>query len=286
MTRRALYTVTAALIIYNYALWKFAARYGDTASDTTVFWFASLQVSADLVFLTLLLHFSGGVANPFLCYYVFHVVIASILLPPHVAFLQVGFAVTLLLGLTVGEASGLLRHYRLYLMWDFDPYRDPTYVAAVLFVTVTMLYFTALMATAITRRLRQREHEITDLSTAVQQHAEELEQAYGSLRQLEHEKSAYMYRAAHHLRAPLAAVENMLAVVSEGRAWAPFPSRRTTWSPAPAPVSTVCSISPAIFLALSRARAPWRPLLWNPWISPKWWPPPSPSSVSKRPPRT
>ncbi len=212
-----LYAVTLALVLYNYLLWKLADRYGESAPEAAVFWFANVQVSADLVFLTLLLHFSGGIENPFVCYYVFHVVIASILLAPHIAFLQVGLAVALLLGMTVGEAAGLLRHYHLFTMWSFEPYRDSTYLAAILFVTVTMLYFTALMATTISSRLRRREREITDLSASVQKHAEDLERAYGSLRELEREKSEYMYRAAHHLRAPLAAVENMLAVVAEGR---------------------------------------------------------------------
>jgi len=219
-----LYLITALLAAYNLVLWVMAHRYLAKATDAAVLWFAALQVSADLVFLTALLQLSGGIENPFLCYYVFHIVIASILLPPHVAFLEVGFAVVLLLGLAVSEASGLLPHHHLFSLWPIELYRNATYLSAVLFVTITMLYFTAMMATAITGRLRTRERQIVQLSESLQARAEELERAYGSLRQLEQEKSEYLYRAAHHLRSPLAAVESMLAVVAEGRT-GPMPEK-------------------------------------------------------------
>ena len=39
------------------------------------------QVETDLVILTAVLHFSGGVVNPFFLFYVFHVIIAAIILP-------------------------------------------------------------------------------------------------------------------------------------------------------------------------------------------------------------
>ncbi len=219
-----LYLLTALLAYYNLLLWVFARRHREVVTGPAALWFATLQVSADLVFLTALLHYSGGLENPFVCYYVFHIVIASILLPMAVAYLQVGLAVTLLLGLAVSEAMGWLPHHHLFALWPIELYRNATFLASELFVLITTLYLTALMATAITQRLRAREREVTRLSESLQTHADELEQAYGSLRQLEQEKSEYMHRAAHHLRAPLAAMESMLAVVAEGRT-GPLPEK-------------------------------------------------------------
>src|SRR5262252_5671664 len=43
------------------------------------------QVVMDLTVLTLSLHVSGGIENPFAFFYVFHVIIASILLPARVS---------------------------------------------------------------------------------------------------------------------------------------------------------------------------------------------------------
>ena len=211
-----LYALTAALAVYNLVLWSLARRLREMVTGRGVAWFATVQVSIDLVFLTALLHFAGGIENPFVCYYVFHIVIASILLARNIAYFQVALAIGLLTGLVSLEASGALPHYHLGLYLG-DLYRIPHYTAAMLFVTGTMLYFTAFMATSITARLRERESQIMDLSASLRARAEELEQAYQALRQLEEEKSEYMLRAAHHLRTPLAAAESMLAVVAEGR---------------------------------------------------------------------
>src|SRR5882672_5400951 len=48
------------------------------------------QIVMDLTVLTLALHVAGGIENPFAFFYVFHVIIASILLPPRVSYLVAG----------------------------------------------------------------------------------------------------------------------------------------------------------------------------------------------------
>jgi hypothetical protein len=59
-------------------------------SDT----FASVQVGTDILALTVLMHLGGGIENPFVAYYLFHTIIAAILLPWWKVALQVLFAAT------------------------------------------------------------------------------------------------------------------------------------------------------------------------------------------------
>jgi len=218
LPQRPLHAITAGLACYNALLWALARWLPRVTRGPALFWFANLQVSADLVFLAALLHFSGGIENPFICYYVFHIVIASILLQRHATYLQAALAVVLVSALAALEATGRLPHYHLSALYHHtEPVHSPRYVLAVLFVISTMLVFTAFMATSITSRLRHRESQIVRLSSSLQAHANELEQAYNALRDLEKQRTEYMHRVAHHLRSPLAAAETMLAVVSEGR---------------------------------------------------------------------
>jgi len=42
---------------------------------------AMIQLEIDLLILTLLLYFAGGLTNPFVLFYVFHIIIATIILP-------------------------------------------------------------------------------------------------------------------------------------------------------------------------------------------------------------
>ncbi|MBI1745948.1 MAG: PAS domain-containing protein [Acidobacteria bacterium] len=73
--------------------------------------FLILQVGLDLVFLTGLLHFSGGIENPFSRVFIFHIVIAAILFQARTAYAIVAWASLLLAAMAVAEATGLLPHY-------------------------------------------------------------------------------------------------------------------------------------------------------------------------------
>jgi len=212
-----LYRITAGLAVYNSVLWAINRwRPGRSAQRFPLALFANAQIGIDLVFLTGLLHSSGGIENPFFCYYVFHIVIASILLSRRATYAHAALALCLLSLLAVLEATGQLHHHHLTLIAP-DLYRDPVYLLAILFVVGTMLGFSAFMATSITARLRAREQEVVRLSQTLRQHANDLQSSYESLAQLERSKSTYLHRVAHHLRSPLAALERMLAVVAEGR---------------------------------------------------------------------
>jgi len=212
-----LYGVTAILAAYNLALWAIGRRLSRVTSAPAVTSFANSQIALDLIALTLLLHFAGGIENPFVCYYVFHIVIASILLSRTATYLQASLAIALLALMAVLEATGVVQHHQLRGFVNDSLYRSPTYVLGVLFAIATMLYISAFMATSITYRLRKREAEIVHLSDALQARADDLAQAYEALRQLEGARSDYLNRVAHHLRSPLATVERMLAVIAEGR---------------------------------------------------------------------
>ena len=66
---------------------------------------ANVQISLDLALLTWLIHFSGGIVNPVIVFFVFHMMIASILLSNRNAYLQATFA-SLIFGLVMGGEQG------------------------------------------------------------------------------------------------------------------------------------------------------------------------------------
>ena len=67
-----------------------------------------LQIALDLLILTAILHFSGGVANPFILFYLFHTFIASLLLSVTAAIVVALASVLLVTGLGIGELTGIL----------------------------------------------------------------------------------------------------------------------------------------------------------------------------------
>ena len=69
------------------------------------------QVFADIVGLTLVIHFSGGAENPFYPLYAFPIIVAAVLLGRSAALSAAGLASILYAGLVISEWRGLLPHH-------------------------------------------------------------------------------------------------------------------------------------------------------------------------------
>ncbi|MCB4757484.1 MAG: HAMP domain-containing histidine kinase [Elusimicrobia bacterium] len=167
--------------------------------------FANLQITSDLVMLAYFIHFSGGIENPFIYYFIFHMVIASILLSRRVAFIQATLAVLFLGVVVFGEFFQIIPHYHLagFIPEEFS-FLTPSYIFVVFFVFITTLYITVYMATSIVGRLREGEGQL-----AV---------ANRRLEEQDRLKSAYVLRVSHDIKSSLASIQICLKVVLDNLA--------------------------------------------------------------------
>jgi hypothetical protein len=110
-----LLTITAIIALYNalFSLWQQRSPippHSHTPTLLRVRRFAFAQVVADLVALTVLLHFVGGVETPFFLFYLFHVGFGSMMLRRRDAFGVMALAVGLFVLLVGAEFLGWLPH--------------------------------------------------------------------------------------------------------------------------------------------------------------------------------
>jgi signal transduction histidine kinase len=200
-----LYAMAVVLLVYNfilYALLRYWTWAGQEPSTTRIGRILTLQISADLFILASILHFSGGIENPFLFFFVFHMIIASILRSRWQSYLQATLAVILFGGLVLSESAGALPHYGLAGFAGHGLYRDRTFVLGFLFVFAVTLYLVVYMTTSISEQLRA--------------HQEELERANEQLQEKDHVKNEYVLRVTHDIKGHLAAIESCLEVVANG----------------------------------------------------------------------
>src|SRR3989338_3792822 len=133
----ALFLITVAMIGYNLIFYFLLKKVHAPKAH------AFAQVLLDLVSLTLMLHFSGGIENPFFAFFVFHVIIGSILLEKHEAYL-IGIGTCLLFcGMVILEHAGMIGHYSLVTsgayqsrLFTFQPY-----ILGILFAFVATTLF-------------------------------------------------------------------------------------------------------------------------------------------------
>ncbi len=198
--------------------------YGRAAGAAAVF--ANLQILVDLLLLAVLLHAAGGIENPARVFFLFHVIVASILLSRRATYAHATIGLLLLSAVALLELHGVLPHYALNAHWRPDAFRDPGLVGAQLLVLAITLYATAYAGTTIAARLRRREVDALVLSRRLADKADRLEAAYGELRGADKVKSQYMRKVAHELRGPLGMIQTALSVVLESRHGAmPAPER-------------------------------------------------------------
>jgi signal transduction histidine kinase len=163
---------------------------------------ANLQISFDLICLAALIHFSGGIENPFIFYFIFHMIIASILLTRKAAYLQATFTVFLFCSTVMLEYFGIVPHYCLEGLIISNQSVNYVYVAGISFVFISTIYIAVYMATSIVKRLREREGN--------------LREANKLLTDKDRIKSEYVLRVSHDIKEHLAAIQSCIEPVTGG----------------------------------------------------------------------
>jgi signal transduction histidine kinase len=179
-----------------------------------------IHIMLDMFALIILLHFTGGVENPFVFFLVFHVVLASIGLRYQVVYLLSTIAiimVSLLFGL---EGAGIIPHTNLEGFALPTRYQESSRILAVLAALAILLYATTYVTTAIAGELRKRQRQVVALrESLLQEKTGELERASTSIAKLEEERKQFLHFigvAAHDLKAPLTAIQGFLWVMLGG----------------------------------------------------------------------
>jgi len=179
-----------------------------------------LNIFSDLIALTAILHFTGGITNPFIFYFVFHIMIASVVHHYRTVYLLATSALLMVMLLVGLEYAGVIPHINLEEFAPPTQYKDIPYIVAVLAALATILYATTYMTTAISGELRKRQREVVQLrERLLHEKTGELEQASREVAKLEEEKSRFLRFlgiAAHDLKAPLTAIQGFLWVMLGG----------------------------------------------------------------------
>jgi len=213
------YVIAISITLYNLIFWLYAR--GLRPEDTPDLVekarrFAAVQSVVDLLALTVLLHFTGGVENPLVFYFVFHITVASILLPDRAAFSLATLAVVLLCSLIGLEYFGIIPHIHLAGFVPVDLYRQERYLLAVIFTFVSVLYISTFMATSIARELRKRQREVASLRDRCLIDFTALEEVNKKLTELDRLRTYFLGMVSHDLKAPLVAIESYLQVILGG----------------------------------------------------------------------
>ncbi|TFG43558.1 MAG: HAMP domain-containing histidine kinase [Bacteroidia bacterium] len=160
------------------------------------------QIITDLIILTLILHFSGGIENPIIIFYFFHMIIASSIFSTLQSYAYALFTMILAASLALLECFSIVPHYPLVGFVSHDLYKNVFYVfgSGVIF-TITSLLLVFLSHMIIYRSIKTEE-------TYVRTNFE--------LESKDKLKNEYVLRVTHDIKGHVAAILSCIDVIRSG----------------------------------------------------------------------
>jgi len=207
--------VTAAIASTNVLLSIWQQRHERHASEPELTVrlcqrLAFAHIVADIIALTVLLHFVGGIDTPFFLFYFFHVGLGSIMLSRRDAYKIMALAIGLFVLLVGIEFLGWLPHVHLEGAVPLDLYRRPAYVATVLVGFVMALTVSTIGTTTLMTELRRQQEQ------QARTNERELEKISQKLAELDRMRTFFLGLASHDLKTPLAVVASYLQAILDG----------------------------------------------------------------------
>jgi signal transduction histidine kinase len=181
-----------------------------------------IQVLLDLGILTVLLHFAGGITNPFIFIYVIHTTAASILLTKRRAYELTTIAVGMAALLAFLEYRGIIGHVSLAGFVPTAIYQQPSFVWSTIVALALLAYISTYITTTVAGELRQQHIKVNLLRDQLMKEDErELQRISGEVEHLKDERNRFIRLlgvVTHDLQAPLVAAQSCISYVLDGYA--------------------------------------------------------------------
>ena len=129
----------------------------------------SLQIYFDLLALTVIIHFSGGIENPLSLLPIFHVIISGIILSKNKCYMVAAVANLVLGGLFLLEWSEFIKHYTILIFThgdhgDFHVAHHTMYVFSRILLNLLVLFLIAFFTTILSEWAQRNEREARNLA--------------------------------------------------------------------------------------------------------------------------
>jgi signal transduction histidine kinase len=197
-----IYILTAVLlalnILHNILLTRIT-RKGSSRIISRIKQEIHLQIITDLIILTFILHYAGGIENPLILFYFFHMIIASSIFTTVGSYLYAGFAVIFAAILAFLECYGLIPHYPLEGFVSHDLYQNPFYI----FGAGTIFIFTSMLIVGLSHMIiyRSIKSEETYVKTNIE------------LENKDKLKNEYVLRVTHDIKGHVASILSCIEVI-------------------------------------------------------------------------
>jgi len=192
------------LLIVNF-IYLYVCNSGFVRNDTEGFnqlHFAFNQIVVDLLAIIVINYYTGGVESPFYMFFVFHMIIGSMILPGFAIYTIAGSVVFIFIFLCFLEYLGIIPHYSFGNLSHLGNYKDLRYIIIISVSFSVLIFFSVILSNYITRA-----HFIR---------SQKLKEALDKIEEAEKTKMKYTMGIVHEIKSPVVGVQSNLDLVLEG----------------------------------------------------------------------
>ncbi len=192
-------TISVSILIYNSLLHFFRRYLKCEPGKINPLHFSLIQMVMDLAALLLLVYITGGIESPLYMFFVFHMIIGSLILPGFAVYTMAFIAYLLLFGMVLLEYFGLIPHHPLAGLLAVELSNNLYFIISFMLIFGVTIFISVYLANGIAKQLYKRERDLYD--------------SLIKINAAEKEKQRYIMGIVHELKTPLAAISSYLDLV-------------------------------------------------------------------------
>jgi signal transduction histidine kinase len=161
-----------------------------------------LQIIIDLTALTILVYITGGIESPLKLFFIFHIIIGSLILPGYVIYIITSITVLMMVSISYLEYFNYIPHFVFGSLYETPLYDNPQYILMRLIVLGMMLFISAFLTNRIANQLYSQEKQLME--------------ALDEINKSEVKKQKYIMGVVHEIKSPIAATKSILNLIVDG----------------------------------------------------------------------
>ena len=185
------------IALYNFIFYKICPDQEDKIKNALGFSF--FQMILDLISLSILIYFTGGIESPLVLFYIFHMILGSLLLPAGIMYAIAGTLITALSVLSYLEFVNYIPHQVNIGLFNYTFYKDTIQIIFLLLLYSITFIVSIIITNRIAVELYSRESQ--------------LKRALDDVHSAEISKQKFIMAVVHELKSPISAASANLDLV-------------------------------------------------------------------------
>jgi signal transduction histidine kinase len=195
----ALLTISILILLYNIVIQQTRKYVGCIPDKFNCLHLSLIQMALDLISLMIVVYYTGLIESPLHLFFIFHMIIGSLILPGYLVYITAGIISVLFGLLAMLQRYGLVEKYFIIGLYTNNRPQTLTYDILFIIIFTLMLFISVYIANKITRQLYKREQQ--------------LRSTLEKLNEAEITKQKYIIGIVHEVKTPVTATHSIIDLI-------------------------------------------------------------------------